>query len=153
MPFIYKPRQTTRLHITSGDQELTILVKDLPSTTLFELAQLYQSSSKHPASGDKTLIPAHFVREIIDAVVQNTADWEGVENPAGAPVPYSADTLRTVLESDVSFIPQLINYIVDLFTRSRREQRRLEDEEKNSQTSLPSPSAPASSDVDRPTAG
>lgn len=132
MPFIFKPNEKNRLVLKTGDQDFTLILDDIPSTALFELAQIYQDSAKRNSpSGDRTIIPSSFVRKAVDAIIHAARDWEGVSDQNNNPLPFSHDTLRDVLESDISLIPQLISYIAEIFTRSQKDLDRLADEEKN----------------------
>ena len=132
MPLTFEPPEPLRLELTVSGDGFALLIGEIPSTTLFELAQAFQRGQQESSpAGGKAFIPKGFARLALDAVVEAAAGWEGVENPEGEPLPFDRAALRSILESDVAVVPPLINFIADRFVQASREQRRLEGEEKN----------------------
>lgn len=133
MPFILKSQEPSSLLLSSGGQEFTIVLQNIPATTLFELAQIFQEARRKAPRDERNqvMIPAAFARIVVDAVVEASCSWEGVLDESGKTKPFSRESLRAIIESDVSLIPQLIAHVADLFARTQREQADLEEEEKN----------------------
>ena len=132
MPFIYKKPDTSKLDISGGGGSFVLLLREIPSSVLFELAQTFQQA-RHAVErdSDRVTIPVQFVRLVLDAVVEAARGWEGVCDADGRPLDYSRERLREILDGDVNIIPQLVAHVADLFQRSQSEQSFLEDEEKN----------------------
>ena len=131
MPLTFEPPEPLRLELTVSGDGFALLIGEIPSTSLFELAQAFQRGQESSPAGGKAFIPKGFARLALDAVVEAATGWEGVEDAAGEPLPFDRATLRSILESDVAVIPPLINIIADRFVQASREERRLEEEKKN----------------------
>jgi len=127
MAFVLRQAQPRRLELRSRGQEFALLLGEIPATTLFELAQRFQEGR----SGGSATIPADFARLVVDAVAEAAAGWDGLVDAAGDEQAFDRGRLRALLESDVGLIPQLISFVADLFLEARREEERLEGEEKN----------------------
>ena len=132
MPFIYKKPEIRRLAISSSNGDFMLLLQEIPSSVLFELAQTFQRTRQAAeCESDRITIPVEFVRLVLDAVVETARGWEGVCEADGRTLEFSTQRLREILDGDVNIIPQLVAHVADLFQRSQSEQNLLEDEEKN----------------------
>jgi len=140
MPLIFKHKEPDRLALTTAGEQFFLIIEDIPSTTLFELAQEFQQGRDGAEADGRALIPAGFAQRVLQAVSAAAVDWEGVTNAEGNTLAFDRDTLRAILHRDVALIPQLISYIAEIFSRSQQEQHRLEGEEKNWSTSSTSQS-------------
>ncbi len=127
MAFVLREAERRRLELRSRGQEFALLVEEIPATTLFELAQRFQEGK----SGGGATIPGDFARLVVDAVAEAAAGWEGVVGEDGKEAAFERGRVRSLLESDVGMIAQLISFVADLFLEAKEEEERLEGEEKN----------------------
>ena len=132
MPFTFKPKPPQEILLSHQDQQFTLILNDIPSTTLFELAQVYgEHAATSRTKENRAYIPAAFARLVLDTVIDSTKDWQGVLNHEGKPLPFDKNRLRAVIHSEIAFIPQLINHVAEFFALTCNNQKNLEDEEKN----------------------
>jgi len=121
--FVYTEPELQSVEMKTGDDSFIV---EICRPSFDQLLEVYQNSGAAISAAVKSAdgsLPVDLARALCDLFVSVARGWQGVTDTKGTPLPFKADTLRSILEQHPELYLQAVRSINKTMAKEKRQEK------------------------------